>query len=95
MKKELLIRYYSFINIYQYQVNMYYFSSHKRPTMFWNLWKPFRPTTQPNPPKSLTSRPDPTQPVGRPNPWITMLFGLFLATFYFACAETATFLVPV
>jgi len=38
--------YYSFISIYHY--HYHYFSSHKRPTKFYNLWKCFWPTTQPN-----------------------------------------------
>ena len=30
--------------------------------------------TQPNPPKTEKSRPDPTQPMGQPNPWSTLVY---------------------
>ena len=35
------VRYYSFISIYHYQVVRYYFSSHNRPTKFYNFLKMF------------------------------------------------------
>jgi len=30
-------------------------------------------STQPNPPKTEKSRPNPSQPMGQPNPWTTLV----------------------